>query len=365
MSRELDQLATIVSDAESFLSTFKQRRELIDATRGKHFKENPDDTIKVRGASFESSLRPPPTEEPWQPPQVADATCPTATLSCDSIAASASKCGFSEFVGYESTPPKLYRTKTTHESATVNVHTADYCDAYVGSAEKEVTESYDADCVYHASACTGSGTVTRTVDTSPACGYSESDNCTTTTANPCAYEIPWGPFCGVVFQIGSCTQTTTSNTRTNECPYDFVPTMGGYISHNTYTKTETLSDEFTTAELNSAVDAAMPAYSGAFDCGAAFAPGQGCECQAVYDLSEDETSLTKEKFKPRFDWPTALVAGTVLSYKERFTPSGGGSPTDTVRTWTAAGGETFHVGTEVVATSNGVTTIVNVVTTCP
>ena len=120
----------------------------------------------------------------------------------------------------------------------------------------------------------------------------------------------------------------------------------GYASGTTV-----LSDEYTTQELIQNTIAALPPYPGTF----------AGTCSGYGNLSSDETSYTIRRFKYKFTFPTATQSFTI-NWLERFTPDGGGSPTDTVK-WEriSIGATESSVHEPPDPSSNGTVTIEDVV----
>lgn len=119
---------------------------------------------------------------------------------------------------------------------------------------------------------------------------------------------------------------------------------------------ETLSSEYTTAQLLTDVDAALPAFSGSYS--------SGVTCTAFYDLSSNELTATKRALQYKFAILGGLGGCYKITWVERFTPEGGGSPTDTARSylWDGVATET-GVYTITPPSSQGTTAIANVVAT--
>lgn len=119
---------------------------------------------------------------------------------------------------------------------------------------------------------------------------------------------------------------------------------------------EVLSDEFTTGDLVYFTTLALPSYPGTWD----------GDCSAIRDLAVDELSYSIQRFKYKFQLPDMAGNTTAqITWKERFTPDGGGSPVDTpkVYNWDGVASETgeFTVNEP---TSNGTVSIVEVEMTC-
>lgn len=175
---------------------------------------------------------------------------------------------------------------------------------------------------------------------------------------------------------GSFTYTSESNPEDNDsgdvegqfCGFCDDEPSGDGVVINTYIREEAVatyeneiippeSEEETTAQLIARTVAALPEEP----------DGEGCV--ASRDLSEDETSFTIEKFRYRFGFTPPASGHWHLAWVERFTPEGGGSPTDTPMSFdwdevTTGAQFTDWFDVDVPAT-DGETTIEDIVATCP
>lgn len=147
----------------------------------------------------------------------------------------------------------------------------------------------------------------------------------------------------------TATSTTVATFATTSCA-SFV---GGTVSGTDATLT--LSDEYTTVELEADVDAALPAFSGGYSSGA-------CSDGAFFDISTDERTITKRAMEYLFELPD--LTGHVcyrIDWEEVFTPEGGGSPTVTPKfyNWDGVATETPAYTIDPPATQ-GTTTVENV-----
>jgi|DEB19_MinimDraft_3_1074340.scaffolds.fasta_scaffold20031_2 hypothetical protein len=221
-----------------------------------------------------------------------DGDCAIATLQCDSISASLSKCGFYEYYPYGSTPPKVYRTRAWSGGMAQQTFDDASCDP------ANLLETYEirfsGSVTYARSTCSVSGT-------NNWAEYRDGtleDNGTTTSTSMSSF---------VLFCSGECDPTTTSTSQ------EFVPDntcVGSYPSHKTYAPStpggnakETLSDEYTTANLISDTEAALPSYPGTW----------AGTCSSYRDISNDEITYTIRRFKYRFKLPT-LTGYTVYNF---------------------------------------------------
>ncbi len=169
----------------------------------------------------------------------------------------------------------------------------------------------------------------------------------------------------------------TSSVGVSPCDCSNIHTTCSCLGNGNFYEEITLSDEYTTELLISTTEDALPDYAACFDCDEesegceALISGQGCACSAFRNLSTEELSYSIRKFKYKFTFgldgdgdPIAIPGYLKIFWTERFTPEGGGSPTDTAKTWEHAVGDspvtesdTYEVD---VPTTDGTTTIVNI-----
>jgi hypothetical protein len=97
----------------------------------------------------------------------------------------------------------------------------------------------------------------------------------------------------------------------------------------TLTTTTAYSNEYTTADLESSVTAALPAW-GAFP---PFSPGAPGELASA-ELSTDGSSYSVMESKYQFAHQVPPNGYYKLTWIERFTPDAGGTPTDTMQSYT-------------------------------
>jgi len=221
-----------------------------------------------------------------------DGDCALPTLQCDSVSASLTKCGFDEYYPYESTPPKVYRTRAWSGGMAQQTFDNDDCNAV------DLLETYEirfsGSVTYARSTCTTSGT-------NDWAEYRDGtlEDSGTTTSSPMGNYVA---FCG-----GECDPTTSAISQ------EFVPDntcVGSFPAHKTYAPAtpggnakETLSNEYTTAHLIADTESALPAYPGTWS----------GTCSSYRDLSADEMTYTLRRFKYRFQLPT-LTGYTVYNF---------------------------------------------------
>lgn len=241
-----------------------------------------------------------------------DGDCALPTLQCDSVTASLTKCGFDEYFPYESTPPKVYRTRAwTGGMAQQTFDDDNECNSVNLLETYEIR--FSGSVTYARSTCTVSGTN----DWAEYRDGSLEDSGSTTSS-------PMGNY--VAFCSGECDPTTNATSQ------EFLPDnacIGSFPSHKTYAPAtpggnakETLSNEYTTAHLISDTESALPAYPNTWT----------GTCSSYRDLSTDEMTYTLRRFKYRFQLPT-LTGYTIynFSWKEGAT----------TRTYTWNGTDTY------------------------
>lgn len=219
-----------------------------------------------------------------------DARLPT--LVCRTAEVGLSKCGFFEFTGYESDPPKVYLTSTLAGVITLASTTPTCIDC-----QSQVVYSFS-----------GSGDYTR-----PACSFTD-----TRTQQIDSYDLD-------CVNISSTTSNAVSDVSAPDCVTESftsdVHTLTGAgcstTSNCTGTATNTLSNEYTTAQLKSDVEALTVSFTGPFD----------DACSAFLDISVDEISISRQELQYKFTWPFSLTASRYSCYRidwsEVFTPDSG------------------------------------------
>jgi hypothetical protein len=300
--------------------------------------------------------------------------CPSISLSCDSITATKSKCGFPAFDG----SPHTYLNKdveTTYSGGITRDFGTTPCDvvpcSFNDNDSGSASHKYAFDqntCAQVDLGCSGTTTITQTAVGNPNCPTPpncSSQNCMGTCSSCPSLETGQNFDCGGcptnIGRNSSSSSTQTTSTQTLTTPAD-IP--GSW----TWQQVATLSNEYTNDQLLQAVIAALPPYCGFMGCGPPNCPqaGQGCECEARYELNASQTQLTLERFKYKFMFGSPVCAGMILRWDETFTPDGGGGPTFTPMQWISSGGETETpvFGPPADPTENGVTTITGIVGDC-
>jgi hypothetical protein len=216
---------------------------------------------------------------------------PSPTLVCEYITATLTKCGYEEYPSHVSTPPKIYRTMTL--SGTV------FACGFVFDPSANCYSSGDSlYTINNTFAFSGSNSFSRSScsftaahrneysDSSQGSYYAPcvaSSNLVSSASYPYGVDRPYAPY-------DSFTNTFTSTTRTltgDGCVSNFY--SGGSAS-------ETLSDEYTTAQLIADTEAALPSYSGSFSSGST-------PCSSYCNLSTDESTYTIRRRKFKFLLP--------------------------------------------------------------
>jgi len=298
-------------------------------------------------------------------------TCSAPTLLAETVSASLSKCGFPEFPGHVSTPPKYYL-----QSDYSHTGSASWNGGGSGGTAPNYSNStvgFTSSTTFSAPACTS---------TTSASGASHSLAHTDGIDDPCdaSDESCWAVFdtCGTICPdvSGADCAPVVSVSATEST--SSVSTAGSYgLEGSTVTCsyeeeiTTVLSDEYTTGALISNATAALPAYTGTFS------PSSP---SAAYDLSANEVtfSLSKAQYKFRFQ-PSVCYR---IDWVERFIGVDDAGdplpPVDTAMSWTYSGGAdpsgynpddestwpespVYNLATP---SSNGETTVVNVTVSC-
>jgi len=240
--------------------------------------------------------------------------CAMPSLQCDSISSTKTKCGFDEYSPYGSTPPKVYRTRSWSGGMAQQTFSQDVCDAV------DLIETYEmrfyGSVTYARSTCAISGTN----DWYEYRNGVLEDSGSTTSLSMSSF---------VAFCSGECNPTTSATSQ------QFVPDntcAGSFPAHITYAPatpggnaTQTLTNEYTTADLIADAQAALPSYPNTWT----------GTCSSFRDLSTNEDTYTVRRFKYRFALPnltgyttynfTWVEGGTARSYTwngtDTFTPT--------------------------------------------
>jgi len=197
--------------------------------------------------------------------------------------ASASKCGFRAY-GQTGPTYTYYKTETLSGSKT-----SIYCFGVPNET------------------CTYSGSEVYDPEEQP-CTITNTKQ-VTSTSEPCSISLD-----------GQSTVTTTATTVTyapkaSDCPYS---------DGSTGTVTRTLSGEYTTSELITRVEADLAAADW-------IEPRVPTALRAFDDLSEKSYLLGDAVYSVRFQ--ASARGPCIISWVERFYPEGGGTPTDTVKSY--------------------------------
>lgn len=263
--------------------------------------------------------------------------CPLPELVCDSISASKTKCGFSEF-GTASSPPKKYLTKT--QSGGLIDSTFVSGDTY--------TNSWSGALDYSRPACTTSDTRQLYVTVTGGCSAS-----ITLTGSSGQIEaggtanglFVWDVNCAgtTSLPLYGCSGPTVISTTVTE----YASPPCGAAGATGSTVTLTLSNEYTTALLISDTEAALPSYPGTYS----------GTCSSLRDLSSSELTYTIRRFKYKFILPDLTgIACYELSWLEGSTPM--------TYTWNGTDTETPVYGPVDEPATNGTVEITAIVADC-
>jgi hypothetical protein len=226
--------------------------------------------------------------------------CPTATLVCDQISASKSKCGFRSFGSHCVAPDNKFWLS--------QVSTVDFYDGLHPHCVDSLTSTYNpSDCsLSYSGGGGGCGLGTFTCD----CGIGGTGAC-----------IP--PLLGCGESAACCTPSIspTNATFTSDCG---VPSGARTVT------TAALSSEYTTAALIANTIAALPSYDGVFD----------DDYEASKDLSHDESSYSISRFRYKFTWSDPLVIDCPVSWIERTYDDAGHKVSDNPMSETVSAGST-------------------------
>lgn len=221
-----------------------------------------------------------------------DARLPT--LRCRTAGVGLNKDGFYEFAGYESTPPKVYLTSTLSGTLTSQSVTPSCSDC-----EAQVIYTWTGAAVYSSTAGLLSDTREGKID-AYLLDCSTLDSSVTFQAGDVAlndyycFNNTFSSYIHTISGQGCCTTINSSGTATN-----------------------TLSDEYTTAQLKSNIEALTVSFTGPF----------ADDCEAFLILGNNELSITRQELQYKFDWPFSLTATRYSCYRidwsEVFTPDSG------------------------------------------
>ncbi len=251
--------------------------------------------------------------------------CPAATLVCDQISASLSKCGIPAYDGSGS----LYLSQTATMSHHDSVGGLFACD-WTATATQVVT----FDPVTCEFSCECSGSITRTGNPP------FSDGCSGSTVNGSCLGGIATPPADSGSQVGTelvgCSDSCTSclgiichQTGLTATSATYNLDSGG-VSGGSGTASFTLSTEYTTAMLISNVEDALPDYPETWD-GA---------CTASRDLSDNEVDYSISRFRYKFTWDDPLEEDCTICWIERTFDSDGNPIDDEHICETIAAGET-------------------------
>lgn len=257
--------------------------------------------------------------------------CPMINLTCDSISASKSKCGY---ITDGSDPPQYWLRQD------FNITNMDYNTTACGNF-------VDGACVDVSGVGPGGG-FNSAIYTAIVLGSTTEKDYQVWDPDTCEEQA-------IVYKPESLYYTDCQYFNDHACmdpnygPYE----CGGGTAHcgcdtSYFFCVTTYSDEYTTAILISNVEDALPAYSGEYTGGA---------CASSRFLSTDEATYSIQRSKPKFEFIAAGFSWT-LCYNEHFVPADMGSPSDTMRCLSIGPTDTEAFGPEMLEPStNGTTTV--------
>lgn len=267
---------------------------------------------------------------------------PTSDLTVRTSSASLSKCGFEEWPGYESTPPKYYLGMNLSGTITFTLYVTSTpsCETCLTATQW----TFSGSSTYNDLTCSSTGSRIQAVEDFTDCVTGQG---VTTYVVGDVSAIDANTF------TESYTSITHSVIGTDTCfgsPANAKGTGAAYA---------VLADEYTTAELLTNVTNAVPTFTGGW------APYVVTADFAYYDLSADEVTATKTKIEYRFELPD-LTGFTCykITWAEKFVPESG-STTYTNYSYVWNGSATF-AGPYTInpPTTQGQTTVVSVAVTC-
>lgn len=222
-----------------------------------------------------------------------DACLPTvASVECRYRSATKSKCGYPEYPGYASTPPKYYLERTLSGTLTYTQHTGAGC---TGDCVESTIVDFSGVCSYDSSTCVLSimGSVRQRV-------YANSggSNCSTldsdTTTATCELAVSGVPVGGA--------ESFSATTRT-------ITGAGcvGPANSQSGAATETLSSEYTTILLSTTTGNALLAASWS-------SYGSCSGTGGYYVISSDHMTLSQVQVGYRINFSGPVPAGTKLTW---------------------------------------------------
>lgn len=277
------------------------------------------------------------------------------TVTCDTISASKTKCGFSVYSGTDNTK---YLTQTIQSNGHCSFSPPPgESSPATGDWNSMATYTYDTtSCTSSCTSGSGSGhtnvpwtgAVCNSGSLSASCGGQSSPCGATPSVVIDSSTLAWiaAPDCGTgisfacfLYGLTGGGQGATSQTLFYDrviAPDEFVHATAAY----------SLSNPYPTAKLIEVTIASLPAFPGTFS-----TPGP---CAATRNLSSDESSFSVSRFIPKFSY-MASPANRVVHYTQHSTVDG-----DTPMTLDAPANSTFVTGPEVYEpSSNGTVSITN------
>lgn len=265
---------------------------------------------------------------------------PDTSVYFRSASASLSKCGFTEWPGYQSSPPKYFYYFTLSGTVTLSSYDSG-CSSCVTSVEDRY---YGSITVSDAINCVESGVPSVNEKVYQDCFSLYSDNTYS------AYDVTTVGWVGDGF-TESYTSTTHTLSGTNTC------TSGNKIG--TGTAYAYVSGEYTTGDLISNVTNILPSFSGPFSV------ANPATDYAYFDVSSDEVTATKTKMEYYIGWDSMAYEPCLkVTWSEKFEAEAGWV-SYTSFTYSTSGSATWTgIYTIYAPTTEGKTTVVSVSITC-
>lgn len=270
--------------------------------------------------------------------------CPSIEMTCDSISASKTKCGYDDGSG----SVFLSKVNVTTWFATSTIGGGQFCEGdlearldFFSSGEVTfftTTRVEPSTCIEGSPECeTDGGTLV--VDRQQTGDHEEKCD---TFYTPCQ-DHSVAPACG------SITPALSGGYYVGD-PCGPLPVIGPFT-------TLAYENEYTTDMLKGITVDALPAYSGLYTGGA---------CASSTYLSDDEKTYSIQRSKPKFSFAPSPI-DFLLCYNEVFTPAGGGGGGTTTNTQclSVSAGQTEVFGPELLEPSTNGTTSIRDITCTP
>lgn len=240
-----------------------------------------------------------------------------ATLVCDSVSASRSKCGFTEYAS-PSDPPKYYLVEDYSSLRTISPLSCLDSNHHF-TCDPELTCIATRNITYDSETCVP--TTTGSSDPGAAGNTAHEVLCDGTVIDPagdCHDLETTIRFNGVTTQTTiDYTPADDHHTNTGCTPVDVTLHLEGHIA---------LSDEYTTDMLISNTEGSLPSYSDCFGCGDCVpypdcdcgvpncSCSEDCLCNSYRNLSDDEVDYSITRTEYKFIWDDPAPANCTLRW---------------------------------------------------